>query len=73
MLIVFLNIAPLFMLILAFLYSPSRHPIVATFIRSTFGLGIKLTPIFLPVLIFATFRCLRMLDEFEDAEPKQFD
>lgn len=50
-----------FTLFLCFFYEADRHPTVATFIRSTLGIGIVLAPLFLPVLAIGSLRCRRLL------------
>ena len=52
----------LFVAYLCFVYDPNAHPTIATFIRSTLGLGIVLMPLFIPVLIVGSHRCRRLLD-----------
>ena len=52
----------LFVTYLCFAYDPDSNPTIATFIRSTLGLGIVLMPLFIPVLIVGSQRCHRLLD-----------
>lgn len=49
------------LLFLRFLYSSESHPTLATLIRSTFGIGLALFPIFLPVVAVGSVRCRRLL------------
>jgi hypothetical protein len=51
----------LFVLFLCVRYDPVRHPTIATFIRSTLGVGVLVVPLFIPILIIATLRCRRLL------------
>ncbi|QDU97381.1 hypothetical protein [Lignipirellula cremea] len=57
------------LLFLFFWYRPASHPTVATLIRSTFGVGLLLFPLFLPFVIIGSFRCQRLLDEFGPDQP----
>ena len=50
-----------FSLFLCFRYDPIAHPTIATFIRSTLGIGLILTPVLLPVLLLGSFRCKQLL------------
>ena len=50
-----------FSLFLCFRYDPIAHPTIATFIRSTLGIGLTLTPVLLPVLFIGSFRCKQLL------------
>ncbi len=54
-----------FLIYLTFQYDPIEHPTVSTFIRTTLGIGIIVFPIFLPVLIIASWRCRTMLNHAE--------
>ena len=51
-----------FSIFLCFWYDPITHPTLATFIRSTLGIGLILVPVLLPVLLLGTIRCNRLLD-----------
>lgn len=51
-----------FVVYLHFFYDAELHPTVATFIRSTLGIGIILIPLFLPILLVGSARCRRLLD-----------
>lgn len=53
----------LFVLYLCFWYDPTSSPTIATFMRSTLGIGIVLIPLFLPVLVVGSVRCRRLLGE----------
>ncbi len=52
----------LFVVYLCFGYDPVLNPTIATFIRSTLGLGIVLMPLFIPVLVVGSLRCRRLLE-----------
>jgi len=56
--------APLLMFLLfhLFAYDPVQHPTVATFLRSTLGLGVILLPIYLPAIFIGCLRCRRLID-----------
>ncbi len=41
-------------------YDPVSHPTVATLIRSTFGIGIALFPLYIPMLVLGSMRCHEM-------------
>ena len=56
-----------FMIFLTFKYDPVTHPTVATYIRSTIGIGVLLFPIFIPALIVGGIRCRRLLEAQEFA------
>ena len=56
-----------FLMFMTFKYDPVTHPTVATYIRSTIGIGILLFPLFLPALIVGSFRCRRLLEAQEFA------
>lgn len=51
-----------FSLFLCFCYDPISHPTIATFIRSTLGIGLVLAPMLLPVLLVGSIRCKSLLD-----------
>lgn len=51
-----------FSLFLCLWYDPISHPTIATFIRSTLGIGLVLAPILLPVLLTGSIRCKILLD-----------
>ena len=55
------------MIFLTFKYDPVTHPTVATYIRSTIGIGVLLFPIFIPALIVGGIRCRRLLEAQEFA------
>src|SRR6056297_504680 len=52
----------LFVAYLCFGFDPVANPTLATFIRSTLGIGIVLMPLFIPVLVVGSQRCRRLLD-----------
>ena len=52
----------LFVTHLCFGYDADSNPTIATFIRSTLGLGVVLMPLFIPVLVVGSLRCRRLLD-----------
>jgi len=60
-----------FLVYLCFFYDAELHPTIATFIRSTLGLGIPLFPFFIPVLIVGSIRCRRLLED--EIHRQQFD
>ena len=51
-----------FVCYVCFFYDAESHPTLATFIRSTLGVGIVLSPLFLPILAVGSYRCRLMLD-----------
>ena len=51
-----------FLIYLTFFYDPIEHPTIATFIRTTLGIGIVVFPIFVPILAIAMIRCQSLLD-----------
>ena len=54
-----------FLIFLTFVYDPLAHPTISTYIRTTLGIGIIFFPIFLPILLIASWRCRSMLDQAE--------
>lgn len=64
---------------MTFVYDPVQHATIATLARSTFGLGLILFPIFLPIVIIGSFRLGRLLGDqantvansFHEAEQSQ--
>lgn len=54
-----------FLVFLTFAYEPVTHPTVATFIRTTLGVGVIFFPVFLPALIIGSWRCQSLLDQME--------
>ncbi|MEL6109405.1 MAG: hypothetical protein AAFU85_25640 [Planctomycetota bacterium] len=55
----------LFVVYLCFFHDPELHPTVATFVRSTLGLGILLFPVLFPVLMIGSLRCKQLLESQE--------
>ena len=50
-----------FTLFLCFWYQPVTHPTIATFIRSTLGIGLVVVPLVLPILLIGSIRCRHLL------------
>ncbi len=51
----------LFMVYFTFAYDSVQHPTVATFVRSTLGLGIPLYPFYILTIAIGAFRCRYLL------------
>ena len=51
----------IFMLFFTFWYDPNQHPTIATFIRSTLGLGILLYPLYSVTILIGAWRCRQAL------------
>ncbi len=56
-----------FVFYLSFIHNPRTHPTVATFVRSSLGIGVLLVPVLLPALIVGSMRCRRLLNPSSDA------
>ncbi len=57
---------------MTFFYDPVQHATIATLARSTFGLGLVLFPIFLPIVIIGSFRMRRLLGDQANAVTNSF-
>jgi hypothetical protein len=65
-------ILTVFMVFFTFFYDPIRHPTVATFIRSTLGLGIALFPVFGISIAIGSIRCRGLLNTQADKIGQQY-
>lgn len=58
----YLSIMLAFLVFHAFIYTPIQYPTIATFLRSTVGLGLLLLPFYLPFILIGSIRCRSLLD-----------
>ena len=59
----YLAVTLAFLIFHAFFYTSVQYPTVATFLRSTVGLGVLLLPLYLPVILLGAIRCRRLLNQ----------
>ncbi len=54
-----------FLLFLVFYYDRMDYPAVATFLRCSLGIGIPLVPLFLPALVYGSYRAAKLLEQVD--------